>query len=140
MTSVANATLLVNIAPVFVSLYCWLFLRQTPSRLFVAALSITIAGVVILKSGSSDFGGRGDLKGDIAAIFAAMLYAAYILALAKMRGRFCTSAIMIWSSGAGALSIVPFASLSEPAQFPITMGAGQCCLPCRGSAKREDRA
>lgn len=48
MTSVANATL--NIAPIFVSLYCWLFLRQMPSRLFVAALSITIAGLVILKA------------------------------------------------------------------------------------------
>nr|WP_249809160.1 hypothetical protein [Bradyrhizobium sp. 150] len=48
MTSVANATLLVNIAPIFVSLYCWLFL-QIPSRLFVAALSITIAGVIISK-------------------------------------------------------------------------------------------
>lgn len=120
MTSVANATLLVNIAPIFVSLYCWLFLRQIPSRLFVAALSITIAGVVILKSGSADLGG-GNLKGDVAAVFAAMLYAAYILALAKMRARFSTSAIMIWSSGAGALSIVPFARLSEPAQLPITL-------------------
>ncbi|MGL3104543.1 DMT family transporter [Bradyrhizobium sp. BR 1432] len=120
MTSVANATLLVNIAPIFVSLYCWLFLRQRPSRLFVVALSITIAGLVILKSGSLDFGG-GDLKGDVAAIFAAMLYAAYILALAKMRGRFSTSTIMIWSSCAGALSIVPFARFSEPAQLPVTM-------------------
>lgn len=120
MTSVANATLLVNIAPIFVSLYCRLFLRQTPSRLFVAALSTTIAGITILKSGSPDFSG-GDLKGDVAAIFAAMLYAAYILALAKMRERFSTSAIMIWSSGAGALSIVPFARFSEPAQLPLTV-------------------
>lgn len=120
MTSVANATLLVNIAPIFVSLYCWLFLRQIPSRLFVAALSITIAGVIILKGASPDFG-AGDLRGDVVAVFAAMLYAAYILALAKMRGRFSTSAIMIWSSGAGALSIIPFARFSEPAQLPSTM-------------------
>ncbi|WP_256468234.1 DMT family transporter [Bradyrhizobium sp. 150] len=73
------------------------------------------------KGASPDFG-AGDLRGDVVAVFAAMLYAAYILALAKMRGRFSTSAIMIWSSGAGALSIVPFARFSEPAQLPSYNG------------------
>lgn len=120
MTSVANATLLVNMAPVFVVLYSWLVLRQSPGRLFTLALALTVAGVVILKGGPLALGG-GDLAGDAVAIFAAMLYAAYILALGKMRERFSTSSIMIWSSGAGAALIFPFALWSEPTLLPLSL-------------------
>lgn len=119
MTSVANATLLVNMAPIFVSLYFWLVLRQPPARLFLIALAITIAGVVVLKGGPQALGG-GDIKGDGVAVFAAILYAAYIIALGKMRERFSTTSIMIWSSGAGALAILPFAWWSEPMLVPLT--------------------
>lgn len=120
MTSVANSTLLVNMAPIFVTLYCWLVLRQAPRRLFAAALIITIAGVVILKGGPQALGG-GDLKGDAVAIFAAMLYAAYILMLGKARERFSTPVVMIWSSSAAALTILPFAWISEPTLIPVTL-------------------
>lgn len=120
LTSVANATLLVNMAPIFVSFYFWLFLRRPPGLLFSAALVVTIVGVIILKGGPRALGG-GDLQGDAVAIFAAVLYAAYILALGKMRERFSTSSIMFWSSGAGALAILPFALWSEPTLVPFTV-------------------
>nr|WP_254799357.1 DMT family transporter [Falsochrobactrum sp. TDYN1] len=120
MTSVANSTLLVNMAPIFVALYCWLILRQAPGKLFAVALVVTIAGVVILKGGPQALGG-GDLKGDAVAILAAMLYAGYILVLGKARERFSTPVVMIWSTSTAALSILPFALLSEPTLIPFTL-------------------
>lgn len=120
LTSVANATLLVNMAPIFVSLYFWLFLRQTPGLTFNAALVIAVLGVVILKGGPQALG-DGNLGGDGIAIFAAVLYAAYIVALGKMRERFSTASIMIWSSSAGALAILPFALWAEPVLIPFTV-------------------
>jgi drug/metabolite transporter (DMT)-like permease len=48
LTSVANATLLANLASIFVTLAAWLFLRQRPSALFVAGLGAALAGVALL--------------------------------------------------------------------------------------------
>lgn len=120
MTSVANSTLLVNMAPIFVTLYCWVFLRQTPRKLFLLALAVTITGVVILKGGLRALG-DGDLKGDAVAIVAAILYAAYIILLGKVRERFSTPVIMMWSTSAAAITVLPFALFSEPMLFPITI-------------------
>ena len=120
MTSVANSTLLVNMAPIFVTLYFWVFLRQTPRKLFLLALAITIAGVVILKGGPQTLGG-GDIKGDAVAIFAAIVYAAYIILLGKVRKRFSTPVIMMWSTTTAAITVLPFAWFSEPTLIPATL-------------------
>lgn len=120
LTSVANSTLLTNMAPIFVTLYSWVVLRQAPGGLFAFALALTLAGVFILMGGPQALG-SGNLKGDAVAIVAAMLYGAYIVALGKMRERFSTSTIMIWSCGAGAISILPLAWLSEPLMLPLTL-------------------
>jgi drug/metabolite transporter (DMT)-like permease len=63
-TSVANATLEANVAPVFVTLGAWLLWRQRPSRLFMAALALTLAGAVLLIGPNARLGDRaftGDL-------------------------------------------------------------------------------
>lgn len=120
LTSVANSTLLVNLAPVFVALYSWLALGRTPRRLFVAALGATILGVAILKGGSFSPGGD-TIRGDALAVFAAVLYAAYVLMLERARRRFSASVIMIWSTSAAALCLLPFAWATEPALVPVTL-------------------
>lgn len=120
MTSVANSTLLVNMAPVFVVLISWAFLGKRPGGLFLLALAITIAGVVVLKGGPAALRG-GDLAGDGVAIFAALLYAAYILMLGRARTRFSTTVIMLYSTTAAALAVLPFAILTEPALVPVTL-------------------
>lgn len=120
MTSVANSTLLVNMAPVFVVLISWIFLKRAPGRLFLIALIITIVGVVVLKGGPTALGG-GNLSGDAVAIFAALLYAAYILLLGRARARFSTPVIMLYSTSAAALTVLPFALLTEPVLLPVTM-------------------
>lgn len=120
LTSVANATLLVNMAPIFVTLYFWLFLRRRPGASFLVALLVTLAGVVILKGGPLALGG-GDVAGDAFAILAAIGYASYLVVLARVRERFATGAIMVWGTMAGALCILPFAWISEASLLPATL-------------------
>ena len=112
MTSVANATLLANLAPVFVTLIGFLLFRTEVSRAFIAGLALAIIGVVILKGGPAALA-DGHLAGDAVAALAAFFYALYILAIGRLRSRFGTIRIMIWSSAAGALSILPFAIYFE---------------------------
>ncbi|WP_104839538.1 DMT family transporter [Sinorhizobium fredii] len=119
MTSVANATLLANLAPVFVTLASWALFRSPVSRIFLAGLVTAVAGVVVLKGGPGALGG-GDLIGDGIAIVAAMFYAGYILAVGQLRSRFGTNRIMIWSTASAAVCTLPMAVLAEPALLPPT--------------------
>ncbi len=49
-TSVANSTLLANLAAIFVTLAAWLLFRQKPSRLFLVGLITALTGVGVLVS------------------------------------------------------------------------------------------
>ncbi len=119
LTSVANATLLANLAPVFVTLASWALFRSPVSRIFMAGLVTAVAGVVVLKGGPGALGG-GDLLGDGIAIVAAMFYAGYILAIGQLRSRFGTNRIMIWSTASAAVCTLPMAVLTEPSLLPPT--------------------
>jgi drug/metabolite transporter (DMT)-like permease len=120
MTSVANSTLLVNMAPIFVTLGGWLLLRQSVSRAFLIGLAISIAGGVVLEGGPGAFG-RGHLRGDAVAIGAAVFYAGYILLLGHARQRFSTTSIMLWSTVSAALITLPLAIVLEPTLTPATL-------------------
>ncbi|TCU18814.1 DMT family transporter [Rhizobium sullae] len=119
MTSVANATLLANLAPVFVTIIGFLFFRTAVTRLFVIGLALALAGVLILKGGPSAFG-NGDLAGDGIAIVAALFYAGYILAIGRLRSRFDTIRIMLWSTASAAVTIFPLALAFEDQILPAT--------------------
>jgi drug/metabolite transporter (DMT)-like permease len=121
LTSVTNSTLLANMAPVVVTLVTWVFLRRPPSRAFVLGLILSIAGVFVLNSGGS----RADSHwhGDAVALGAACFYAGYFVLLARARRVFSTGVVMLWSTVAAAVCILPIALVFEPAFVP-TMAAG----------------
>lgn len=119
MTSVANSTLLVNLAPIFVTLFSWLGLRQRISGLFWAGLGIALVGIIVLKGGPGALGG-GDLRGDTVAVTAAALYAGYILLLGSARRRYPTTTIMLWSTVSAACCTGLLALLTEPQLLPVT--------------------
>jgi drug/metabolite transporter (DMT)-like permease len=125
MTSVANATLLVNMTPIFTALFSWAVLRRPVARAFGAGLALAVLGVVVLKSGPAS-PAAGSLAGDGVALLAAMIYAGYFLTLAQARRTYATSTIMVWSTLSGALLTLPLALL-EPALAPATL-AGWAAL------------
>lgn len=119
MTSVANATLLANLAPVFVTVIGLLFLGASVTRVFVGGLVLALVGVVVLKGGPAALG-NGDLRGDGLATIAAIFYALYILSIGNLRSRFDTIRIMLWSTAAAAVCLLPFALVLEDQLLPTT--------------------
>src|SRR3989440_3629065 len=85
-TSVANSTLLANLASLFVTLALWVFWRQGPSARFVLGLFAALAGVGLLVHTSLQFSASA-LLGDALGVVTAVFYAGYILAVKALRDR-----------------------------------------------------
>ena len=121
LTSVANAVLLANLAPIFVTLAAWLLWRQRPSIPFLAGLTAALTGVALMVGG--DFSGSSSraLLGDALGVITALFYAAYQVTVKKLRGTVNTARIMAVSSVVTAAILLPIALLSGEVFFPVTM-------------------
>src|SRR5882672_5119025 len=86
LTSVANSTLLANLASIFVTLAAWVFLRQRPTRLFLTGLAAALVGVTLLVQSSLAFSATA-LVGDGLGVVTAIFYAGYLLAVKALRDR-----------------------------------------------------
>jgi drug/metabolite transporter (DMT)-like permease len=120
LTSVANSTLLVNVAPIFVTLFSWLVLRQRIRSGFLVGLAVALAGIVVLKGGPGALGG-GNIKGDGLAVLAAAFYAGYILLLGRVRKTYATTIIMVWSTVSAAAFTGVLTWFVEPAFMAVTI-------------------
>lgn len=119
LTTVANATLLANLAPIFVTLAAWLLFSRRPSALFVVGLATAVAGTAALLGGDFHLGGR-ELLGDFFGVVTAMFYAAYQLTVTRLRARAATSTIMAWSGLVTAAALLPVALASGEQILPLT--------------------
>ena len=97
LTTIANATLLCNLAPIYVTLVSALVFHERFNRRFIMALVLAIVGAGVLMSSSTAFGGQY-LQGDILGLITAVFYAAYLLTVGRLRTRYTTATIMFWSS------------------------------------------
>lgn len=120
LTSVANSTLLANLASIFVTLSLWLFWRRRPKGAFLIGLAAALAGVALLVRTSIDFS-PGALLGDALGVVTAMFYAAYILAVKGLRDRGeKTLHLMAVTSTMTALILFPVALASGERMLPLT--------------------
>lgn len=97
MTTVANATLLANFAPVFVTLGGWVLWRIKPTPLFLAGMGFAMGGAIVLMGESLTISSE-QIMGDVLGVVTAVFYAAYILSIGRLRARFSTSVLMFWST------------------------------------------
>ena len=119
MTSVANATLLANLAPIFVALAAWLVWRKRPRRLFLVGLATALTGMIVLIGGDFKPTSR-ELLGDICGVITAMFYAGYQMTVTRLRERVSTATIMAWSGLVTAVALLPLALLSGEQLLPAT--------------------
>jgi drug/metabolite transporter (DMT)-like permease len=120
LTSVANSTLLANLASIFVTLAAWIFLQHKPTRLFLAGLAAALVGVGLLVHTSLSFSSTG-LLGDALGVVTAMFYAGYILAVKGLRDRGETTLhLMAVTSTITALFLFPVALASGEQLLPTT--------------------
>ena len=118
LTSVANSTLLANLASIFVTLAAWMFLKHKPTRLFLTGLAAALVGVGLLVHTSLAFSSTG-LLGDALGVVTAMFYAGYILAVKGLRDRGETTLhLMAVTSTITALLL-----------FPVALASGEPMLP-----------
>lgn len=120
LTSVANAVLLANLAPIFVTLAAWLLWRRKPRLMFLAGLAAALAGVILMVGGDFSNTSSRALLGDGLGVVTAMFYAAYQLTVTRLRGSVGTARIMAVSSMVTAAFLLPMAWLSGEVFFPAT--------------------
>ncbi|MCA1907165.1 MAG: DMT family transporter [Magnetospirillum sp.] len=113
LTSVANASLFTNMAPIFVALALWLIWGRRPSGRFVVALAVTVAGAAALVGGAVDLSAQR-LAGDGLSLLSGLFYAGYILAVGRAREALPTPLLMaVGGAVAAALILVAALVLGE---------------------------
>ena len=121
-TSVANSTLLANLASIFVTLAAWLLWKQRPSGLFLAGLAAALLGVVLLVQASlagSASTSPTALLGHGLGVVTAMFYAWYLLSVKGLRDR-----------GAGTLHLMAVTTtLTALILLPVALASGEALLP-----------
>ena len=120
LTSVANSTLLANLAPIFVALAAWLMFRQQPQRKFLAGLTVAVTGMMLLIGGDFQLQGT-ELIGDALGVVTAMFYAGYQLTVTKLRERVATSTLMAWTGLITAIVLLPIALLTGEQMLPVSV-------------------
>jgi drug/metabolite transporter (DMT)-like permease len=110
-TSVANSTLLVNLAPVFVALGGRLLFGERFTYTFIVGMAVALAGAILLVGGDLGLGLR-QLFGDTLAVLAAVFYAGYILSVSRLRSGLSTAAVMTYGGVATCAALLPVALLS----------------------------
>jgi len=121
-TSVADATLLANMAPVFVTIAAFFLFGERITRGFALGLALSLLGVASLalqKAAGAEPPDR--LLGNLLAIFAAIVYTVYMLIVARLRRRHSVQTVMVYSTVISALSLLPLALFTSPTLLPPTL-------------------
>lgn len=119
-TTVANATLLSNLAPIVVALGSVFLFKEHLKGKFWVGLAFAIIGAALLAGGSI---GQDRLFGDGLAVITAFFYGAYLLSVARLRLKFRTTTVMIWTGWFSALFLLPLALATEARFLPGSMEA-----------------
>jgi drug/metabolite transporter (DMT)-like permease len=120
-TSVANSTLLANLAPIFVTIGGYLLFRQRVTGTFLLGMVTALAGAFVLVGPSFGTGGR-QLAGDALGVVTAAFYGAYFLAVKHLREARSTASIMAASTTVSAVVLAPIALASGETMLPASAG------------------
>jgi drug/metabolite transporter (DMT)-like permease len=105
-TSVANSTLLANLAPIFVTLAGWVLWRKRVTGTFLVGMVAAIAGMFILVGPNFAIGGTR-LAGDALGALTAVFYAGYMLSIKSARDAGASTArLMAWSTTITAVALL----------------------------------
>ena len=101
-TTVANATLLSNCAPIFVALGVAATMGGVPSRLALLATAVALGGIALLVGERFE---TGHVLGDALGLVSAVFYGGYQLAVAALRRNQPAVRVMLWVAGVGGLAL-----------------------------------
>jgi drug/metabolite transporter (DMT)-like permease len=107
-TTVANATLLANMTPVFAAAFGWLVFKERLGRDVAVGGLVALAGAVTLslaraQSGEGPSTAEDGWIGDALGLSAAVGYAGYLLIVRSLGQRVGVGAVMFWATASGAV-------------------------------------
>ena len=102
ITTVANATFLVNLGNIGVGLVAWIFLKDRPVKMWFPAVFVAVIGAAALSLGGGTEG-QADMRGDLIAIGAAVLVSLYVVAAKVARRRLSGIDAIFWLTAIEAL-------------------------------------
>ena len=108
LTKMANAVLFGNSGSFLFAVYGLWIARVRPSMPQIVALGLAVFGTVLLLSGSLELG-PDNVRGDVLALIAGLLYAGYLIGIDKVRKTVEPLAVIIWASAIGAAFLLPTA-------------------------------
>ena len=118
LTSVANATLFANIAPIFVTIGARILFRERITVTFLLGLALALGGAVLVV-GSSFRLTRRHVSGDLLGLATALFYAGYLLSVKHARRHQSTAQVMLWTSLAACPVLWIAAALSSERLVPL---------------------
>ncbi len=119
-TTVANATLLATMAPIWVTLGAFVLFKERFSKLFLFGLGVAILGTCVLMGDSLRFS-MDRLFGDFLGVVTGMFFGAYILTVGRLRAHFSTASIMWLSTIVTAVLLLPVTLISGEEMIAATI-------------------
>ena len=116
LTTVANATLLANLAPVFVALGAFLLFGERSDRGFLVGLAVALLGAGLLAADSLALS-TDRVAGDALGVLTAVFYAGYLLSVSRARRVGGALNLMLWTTVISAIALLPPALLIDGEQF-----------------------
>lgn len=119
-TSVANATLLANLAPLVVTLGAAWLIAEKITRRFWVAMIVAFSGAFLLLGVTALFA-ADNLVGDGLALATAFFYGAYQLWMKRLRAHFDPITAMSWTGITAVIAFFIIATLTGDDMIPETM-------------------
>tara|TARA_R110002096_G_C14661942_1_gene728511 strand:+ start:40493 stop:41407 length:915 start_codon:yes stop_codon:yes gene_type:complete len=120
LTTVANATLLANMAAIFTALGGFLFFGERFSRTFVGGMILALLGAMALMGSSIELN-PDHLIGDFIGLVTAFAYAGYMIASAQARKKYSTVSIVLGTAVFGIIFLFPVALYETGNFMPSTL-------------------
>ena len=119
-TSVANATFLATLAPVWVVLGSGLFLGESVERKVFAGLALCLVGAAALIGGTMSLS-PAQLDGDLYGLVTSFFFGAYFLAVRKARRSYGSGRTLFYSTIVTAIVLLIECALIESDLWPATL-------------------
>ena len=118
ITSISNATIIINSAPIFVALLTFFIFKQHLKKQFLISFSITYIGIAGLVFFSNNYI-NGKIIGDLMCLFAAFFYAVYLLVISRL-GKESALTIIFYTTMFCCLFSLPFAFFESGISTPAS--------------------
>jgi drug/metabolite transporter (DMT)-like permease len=117
LTKLGNATLFGNISSFFFAAWGLWLVRKWPSALQSAALGLAALGCALLMWGSAELS-AANLRGDLLAVLAGLLYTFYLILVERTRGELQPLPLLFLASLLGAVMLLPVSLTLGERIFP----------------------